>query len=483
MMLARVQDAIVRRRMCEPGERIGVACSGGADSVALLEALRLLAPELGIELGVVHLNHNLRGEASDGDEAFVRELAARHGLRAFVERADVGARAAAEGMNLEEAGREARYRWFAELIEAGTFDRIATGHTRSDQAETVLFRLLRGAGPDGLRSIRPVRAPGVIRPLIDVSRAEVEAFLAERGQDHREDETNRDSRFARNRIRHELLPQLERDWNPRAADALARLGDQAAEDAAYWAARVERWEALLLRESAGGLVFDVREANKLEPALRRRLLRRALERAGGAGRYDYQHVEALRRLVERPDSGSSVSLPGLTAERSRGRVRLGPGARVETEPEILQPPGESDAPDGRTRIRVEIETPREEGGSYTKPNWDRLDWSKAPKPLVLRGWRRGDRICVGEAREPRKLSDLLEGSAVSRWDRDCWPVLAPLVNGDASDDRIVWARGFGVSLDFRPTGNIREAVRVFEFDKVGRSWTGPECWETISANL
>lgn len=483
VMLARVQDAVARHRMCEPGERIGVACSGGADSVALLEALRALAPQLGITLGVVHLNHSLRGEASDEDAAFVRELAAKHGLEAFVKRVDVASQAAEQGWNLEEAGRGARYGWFGELIEQGAFDRIATGHTRSDQAETVLFRLLRGAGPDGLSAILPVREPGVIRPLIGVSRAEVEAFLAARGIPHRDDESNQDDRFARNRIRRDLLPRLEREWNPRAADALARLGDQAAEDAAYWEARLERWEARLLRTSSGGLVFEIEDLRRVEPALRRRLLRRALERIGGVGRYDFQHVEALRGMVERPDSGARLSLPGLTAERSCGRVRFGSEARPAAEPAVLEPPGEREAPDGRTRIRVEIEPRGAAPGSYTKPNWDRVDWLRAAKPLVLRGWRPGDRIRMSEGGEPRKLSDLLQGSAVSRWDRDRWPVLAPLGSGAASDDRIVWARGFGVSLDLRPVGNIREALRVFEFDEVGRSWTGPERWETITARL
>ena len=478
-MLARVSETIARYRMCEPGERIGVACSGGPDSVALLEALRELSPALGVTLGVVHLNHKLRGDASDADEQFVRELAGGHGLEAHVQSADLGA---AEG-NLEEAGREARYLWFGSLIAQGAFDRIATGHTRSDQAETVLFRLLRGAGPDGLRSIRPVREPGVIRPLLGVDRADVEAFLAERGIGYRIDESNRDFRFARNRIRHDLLPLLEREHNPRASAALARLGEQAAEDAAYWQERLDRWEERLLRPAASGLVFQVDEMARLEPALRRRVLRRALERVGGAGRYDFQHIAALRSLVEDSASGSRLSLPALTAERSCGKVRLTAGAAASFEPAVLQPPDERIAPDGRTRIRIDVQPQAASTGSYTKPNWVSVDWSKVLRPLVLRTWRPGDRVSRDPGSEPRKLSDLLQSSAVPSWDRERWPVLASLTEKAGAGDKVVWTRGFGVADDLRAAGNIQEAMRVFEFDEAGRSWTGPNGWEAISAGL
>lgn len=485
-MLARVSETIARFRMCQPGERIGVACSGGPDSVALLEALLELAPALEITVGLAHLNHKLRGEASDQDEAFVRALAAKRGLELHVRSTDIEKAAGESGRNLEDAGRTARYGWFAELIEQGVYDRIATGHTLSDQAETVLFRLLRGAGPDGLSAIRPVRAPGVIRPLLGVERPEVEAFLTERGAEYRVDESNRDSRFARNRIRHNLLPELEQNWNPRVSRALARLGDQAAEDAAYWSGRVERWEARLLHATPDGLVLRADEVSRLEPALRRRLLRRALERVGGEGRFDFQHLEALRRLIEQTAAGARLSLPGLTVERSCGRVRLAAagvaGKEAAERPSALDPPAEHDAPDGRTRIRFEVAPQAAAPGSYTNPNWDRIDWSSAPKPLVLRTWRPGDRIRLEPGGSERKLGDLLQAADVAVWDRACWPVLAAR-SESGSSNRVLWTRGFGASSEFRPSGNIGEVLRVFEFDEAGRPWTGPRRWGTISAGL
>jgi len=222
---------------------------------------------------------------------------------------------------------------------------------------------------------------------------------------------------------------------------------------------------------------------ELQPALHRRILRRALERVGGQGRYDFQHVEALRRLVEQPRAGARISLPGLTAERSCGSIRLATGTAAGSEPVWIAPPDERQAPDGRTRIRIVPQAQDAGFGSYTKPNWDRIDWSKAPKPLLLRNWRPGDRIRLRTDAEPRKLSHLLQSSAVASWDRALWPVLAWAPNGDVSDDRIVWARGYGISSEFRPSGNIGEQLRVFEFDEGGRAWTGPESWEAISAGL
>ena len=482
-MLARVSETIARFRMCEHGERVGVACSGGPDSVALLTILAELAPSLGVTVGVVHLNHRLRGAASDSDESFVRRLADSMGLEMHVESVDLASRNQVAGGNLEQAGRDARYEWFQSLIERGEFQKIATGHTRSDQAETVLFRLLRGAGPDGLSAILPAREPGVIRPLLSVDRTEIEAFLAERGLDFCVDESNADRHFSRNRIRHELLPALRRDWNPRFDGALARLGAQAAEDAEYWRARVERREQQLLREAPGGLTFEIDQVSRLEPAIRRRLMRRAMERVGGAGRYEFQHVEALRLLVENPSAGARVSLPGLTAERSCGKVRLLSGLAHPAKATVLDPPDERGAPDGRTRIRVELRPQEPSDGSYTKPNWVAIDWSKVPKPLVLRTWRPGDRLSQNDGSDPRKLSDLLQASAVPSWDRERWPVLASVAKLGASDDTIVWARGFGVSSHLRASGNIREALRVFEFDEAGRDWTGPNSWEAISAGL
>jgi len=205
-MLDRVAEFIARHRMFEPGQRVGVAVSGGADSVFLLHALR----ELGFDLSVIHIEHGIRGEASIADAEFVAQLARNFGLPFHLRRADVPA---IEG-NLEEAARKVRQAFYTELIASHAVDRVATGHTRSDQAETVLYRILRGSGLTGLSGILPATNENVVRPLLQIDRSEIETWLRDHGIAWREDETNRDRTYARNRLRHEILPLLRDVFNP-----------------------------------------------------------------------------------------------------------------------------------------------------------------------------------------------------------------------------------------------------------------------------
>lgn len=209
-MLDLVAATIIRYLMFEPGQKAGIAVSGGADSVCLLDVLRELAPRWNLRLHVLHLDHGIRAEASRQDAEFVRKLAAQLGFPFHLK----AVKLSAATRNLEQSAREARIEFFTALISDGVVDRIALGHTRSDQAETVLFRLLRGAGTTGLAGVRPVTSNGFVRPLIELPRDRILAYLKERGLEWREDATNRHTRFARNRIRHELLPYLGREWNP-----------------------------------------------------------------------------------------------------------------------------------------------------------------------------------------------------------------------------------------------------------------------------
>ena len=265
--------------MLAPGARVVAAVSGGADSVALLHALMELAPLAGATVaGIAHFNHKQRGAASDADEGSVAGLAARHHLAFY--RAEPAS--PLEG-NLEQAMRIARREFFAGLIGSGAATSVALGHTRDDQAETVLFRVLRGAGLNGLAGIHPVTAEGLIRPLLDVTRVEVEEFLRVRGIEWREDASNRDLRFARNRIRHQLLPQLARDWNPKIVDALAHLGDLAWEENRLWDSPTE-----------AGVEVDAHALAAMPRARARRMIRGAIAAAKGDLRsIEFAHVERV----------------------------------------------------------------------------------------------------------------------------------------------------------------------------------------------
>jgi tRNA(Ile)-lysidine synthase len=259
--------------MFQPGQRVGVAVSGGADSICLLHVLRELAPRWNLRLVVLHLDHKLRGEESRQDAVFVRGVAATLDLPFELQETDVAALCRETGGNLEQTARTARLAFFRRLMQAGTVDRIAAGHTRSDQAETVLFRFLRGSGTAGLAGIRPVTDGGIVRPLLEIDRLEVERYLRERNIAWRTDSTNASTAFARNRIRHELLPQLTRDWNPAIAETLAHTADWAQAEEAYWESELARLASAHLIFEPPTVLMQVCPVAALPLAVARRLIR------------------------------------------------------------------------------------------------------------------------------------------------------------------------------------------------------------------
>src|SRR5665213_1142737 len=259
--------------LLKPGLRLAVGVSGGADSVALLRALADRSSELGLVLHVAHLHHGLRGYAADADLAFVRDLASTLNLPFHEARVDTAVEAAARSgksaESIEEAARRLRYAWFRQLMASGEVDAVATAHTLDDQAETALAKFLRGAWTEGLSAIHPVlhfSEGSILRPLLAVRRAEIETYLHALSQPWREDASNLDPAFTRNRIRHELLPVLE-GWNPRLREHLANMAELARDEEAWWDAEVGRIapQVMLLgrpvrgggRAAAEGLAMDL----------------------------------------------------------------------------------------------------------------------------------------------------------------------------------------------------------------------------------
>ena len=234
-LITRVLNTISRHAMLRAGERIGVAVSGGSDSVSLLRILHEVCKEQGIRLAVLHFNHGLRGADSEGDERFVIGLATHLGLPFFSSGGDVAGVARAKHWNLEDAGRRLRYEFFAGLVAGGRIDRVAVAHTADDQAESVLARILRGTGPSGLAAIYPVNGH-VIRPLLEVRRPETRDYLQCLGQPWREDASNYDQTRLRSRLRHQVLPILEREIQPSVVAHLSRLAARSREDEAFWKA-------------------------------------------------------------------------------------------------------------------------------------------------------------------------------------------------------------------------------------------------------
>ena len=461
--MQRLQDAILRyvreRALLRAGDRVGVAVSGGADSVALLRILLDLRVELGIVLTVVHMNHQLRGRASDSEAEFVAALAREHNLEFFSKQIDVRAYAAEHGLGLEAAGRELRYEFFDELAREGHLDRIATAHTLDDQAETVLLRLFRGAWTRGLAGIYPeleCQHVSIVRPLLATRRADLRAYLNSLGQSWREDATNQDLGFARNRVRHELLPLLERAFNSEITERLAETAELARAEQEYWDAEARSaWEKLTgagvssfaQRRLGSAIPFDFAAFAKLPLAAQRRLLHSFT----GISALDFHHVEQLRGAALASDrAGREIELPGGCSIRF-GQRELWIERRCQTSKGQFPPPDEQQGYVHRLPVPGAVHVP-ELASSFTAvvlrseeklAGYDPaslLRVSATDGALLIRNWRPGDRFWPAHTRAPEKVKRLLTERRIAGPERERWPVIE-------SAGKLLWMRGFPVAAD------------------------------------
>jgi tRNA(Ile)-lysidine synthase len=449
-LLARVRLTIREHALVPRGGRIAVALSGGADSGALVHILRELeaAAELTVA-GLAHFNHQLRGRESDEDESFCRALAASLGLPIDVGTADVRELARTAQRSVEDAGRAARYAFLEAAANRLGADVVAVAHSQDDQAETFLLRLMRGAGPRGLAGILP-RAGRVVRPLLDVTRRELRHYAADRSLRFRDDSSNADLTIPRNRIRHELIPYLERELAPGVSRVLAREAEIARQDEDHLSRKaIDLAASIVLTD---GTSIDAARLTTLHPALASRVVRHALSRLA-AGRFvGFDHLERFLDFARHGRPGSMLSLPGQRA------VHRGP--IVELEPN----PGRT-RPGGTNSFHVPLSIPGEAAGDGWAVSAEPLEaaaWAETYKrargqvvviarrpsslPLAVRSRRPGDRFSpLGMGGRHTKLQDFLVNRRVPRAIRDGLPLVVD------RDDRIVWVVGESVSEDFRVT--------------------------------
>lgn len=459
-MLQRIAQTIARHRMFEPAQQVGVAVSGGADSVCLLYVLLELAPRWGLHLSVLHLDHGLRGEESRQDAEFVRRLADQLGLPLSLRETPV----AQSPDNLEQAARQARLAFFRETISSGAVQRIATGHTRSDQAETVLFRFLRGSGTAGLAGIRPVTSEGIVRPLIEIERSEVQQFLLQRGIAWREDSTNRGLQFARNRIRHELLPQIAREWNPAIGETLANTADWALAEEAWWDAEIDRLAAehFTAVDDAGAILLRAPVLAALPLAVARRLVRRAMELAKGDLRaIDFGHIRSVMDLARSTEGHGRLQAPGLDIFRSFEWLRfgkLGGGLETRNYRLTLAVPGTVRVPGTNLTISLELIdklAPSVSSDWVYNSQMGCLDWQRLSGSLELRNWRPGDQYQPVGYSGQEKIKTLFQQARIPLWERRHWPVLT-------DGPSIVWARRFGPAAALVAEQDAKVILRIRE---------------------
>jgi tRNA(Ile)-lysidine synthase len=455
------------------GECVLVAVSGGADSVALTLMLHELIAggQRSLTLHLAHMNHGLRGDESDADEEFCRALAGRLDLPIAVARVQLPAAG-----SVEATARDARYAFLARTAAQVGATAVVTAHHADDQAETVLMRILRGAAVTGLGAIRPVRAldshTRLVRPLLDVRKADILAFLSERGQPFRTDRSNADTSFTRNRIRHILIPALERDYPEFSAASLCNLARSARQiDAVVCTAFAKAWPHLNVHSSDGFTILDAEYCARLPVAVVKRTFIRIWQ---GMHPTDAPLSAAqLDALAELPGSpvGSRVNLPGrILATREHSVIHIGPPDLAAPLPERRLEPGVTlEIPECALRIESEILPPgsvtpeKARSGADTRSVF--LNMAELPQPFTVRSRRSGDRFQPLGTSVPRSLKKYLIGKRTPRHMRDRTPLVV------AADGRIAWIVGQTIAAPFALTEALVPVLHLRATDMGPRTET------------
>jgi tRNA(Ile)-lysidine synthase len=451
---SKVLGTMRRYSMIEARDHIGVAVSGGIDSVALLDILTSLRQELPIDLTVLHLNHGIRGKEAARDERFAQGLSERYSLPYLGHKVDVPGYKKERAVSLQEAARELRYRFFEEAMETLGLDKVAIGQTADDQAETVLMRLIRGGGARGLKGIPPVRE-GYVRPLIEVWREELLHYVRYKGLPFVQDSSNLKKTYLRNRIRYELLPALS-EYNPNIKQRLVHLAEVLAADESYL-------EGLALEMAKGicrkddTIFLPIPLLLPLPAALQARVLQHAFASLSVGGILEYPHITSVMALIGEGGGSKTVTLPGgywatrsydilVVGKQEEGRARMG------GEIEVTIP--------GRTRLgelsmELEAAVVKKRVGPEADPDVAFLDYERLTLPLRCRTFQPGDCFIPLGMKSLKKLKNLFIDLKVPRAERRSIPLV---ISGDA----ICWVAGLRIDERFkiRPVTNKTLKLRL-----------------------
>lgn len=464
-MLDQVRKTIARYAMLQARDRVLVAVSGGVDSVVLLHVLQELKKELKLTLAVAHFDHGIRPDSAQ-DAEFVKKLAQSLKLKFYAERADVPAYAKAHKLSLEVAARELRYQFLEKIAQAHTFNKIALGHTLNDQAETLLMRLLRGSGVEGLSGIPLVRSSEhcqYIRPLIECSREQIEAYAKTHKLRWREDPTNYDTRILRNKIRHKLIPVL-REYNPNLLEALGRTARLLSQAAHYAESKAEQALATLItQQSLQELALDLKGFLALPEYLQALMLRQAVLRVNAFCELETAHIETTLEWVSRRGEGELHLPAGVRVLRRHDQLIITtcPGTSPKRFEYLLVVPGETVLPEIGWRFQLVLSSRVRKFAGSKVLNWHtrelanlrtiRLDADKIHGSLVVRNRRPGDRIRLHEG--TKKLQDFFIDRKIPREARDALPLIC-------DENTVIWVVGEAVNELYRVTPRTKRVLQI-----------------------
>jgi len=464
----RVLRFIQEHHLVSGGQPLLVAVSGGPDSVCLLHILVELQDELGVRLHVAHLNHQLRGAEAEADAQYVSDIASRLGIPATVEPRDVKGYQAQQHISLEEAAREVRYTFLAQVAESIGAGQVVVGHTIDDHVETILMHLIRGTGTRGLRGLQPMvtwqfsgRSLTVVRPLLEVSREETASYCQHYQLMPRIDASNRSLSLLRNKIRHRLLPLL-RSYNPRIAEALLRTARIAEDDLAFLDREVSRIWSEVAQSQENVITLDKERFLGLSPALQRHLLRSSIEKLlGNLKDIEARHIEEIMDALTKP-AGKRLNLPGgliFSVEYSKYLIGSDPAAlspfpKLEAE-FTLKLPGETRLPGWH--IEATIIDPSVVKGKPENDFTACFDLDKTGDELVVRTRRRGDRFQPLGMSQPKKLGEFMIDARIPHAWRGRIPIICSL-------NQILWVVGWRIDDRVKVTQDTKQ-VLCLEFKR------------------
>ncbi len=454
MLLKKVKETVTKYGMLKAGETVLVAVSGGPDSVCLLSVLQFFAKDLDLSLHVAHLDHRFRGGESAGEALFVEKTAKKMGIAATIEQFDVRAFCAERGLSAQAGAREVRYGFLNRVAEKVGASRIAIGHTASDQAETLIMRLVRGAGTSGLSAIPPSRE-NIIRPLIEVTREEVLEYLHAQGLEFVTDPSNAKPLYTRNRVRLAIMPVL-RAFNPKIVETLASEAAILRDENEVIETYLDGISPGVVLRDKDGIGIKRDKFKKLLPALQRRILRMAVSAVGdNLNELSYSQVEDAIRFMSGAQTGRAMNLPsGLIVEREYDTFFLRPATgRPEFRSE-LSVPGVTVIPEVSLEAKAWLIDGRAEAGDENYYWQAEFDYDKISLPLEIRTRRPGDRFCPsGMGGKSKKLQDYFVDQKVPRRKRDIVPVLA-------SKEDVIWVVGMRTDERFLPGAGTKRVLAV-----------------------
>ncbi len=417
-----IKNTIEKNSLISNGESVLVAVSGGADSVCLVDALCRIKDELGIKVAAAHINHMIRGAEADSDQKYVESLCKKLGIKLHSIKVDVPAIAEKDGISEELAGRKVRYEVFERLAKEFGYTKIATAHNRNDKAETVLMRLIRGTGTDGLVGIKYNRGDGVVRPLLDVMRSDIEDYCEKRELKYCTDSTNLSSDYTRNRIRNELIPFIEERFNPAITDALCTLADNSFEDAEFingYAERLyKRVNSPMPRRNPD--LLDIESLNMINDSICSRLIRiAARNKMGSDYKLERVHIEAVKKLLNK-ETGACAELPdGLRAVVKYGWIEFTTTSDNEQEDFCYEVEIEKQLKTEKGSFKFEVVNVDKIKKTDFAVDYGKLDGQK----LVIRNRKKGDRIVLYKDGGSKKIKDYWIDKKVPRSERGKIPLL------------------------------------------------------------